>query len=112
MELCSLSQNLDVNWVPLSDTIFLGTPCKHTILVIYNSASFGPWYVSLTGMKWATLVRRSTITHMESYPDWVRGNPTIKSMLISSHFHSGVMWYYHELGEGWSSEDSVIRCLE
>src|SRR6266542_1575250 len=77
MELCNLPQNLDVNWVPLSDTIFLGTPCKHTILVMYNSASFGPWYVSLTGMKWATLVRRSTITHMESYPDWVRGNPTI-----------------------------------
>ena len=41
-DLCTLCQNCDVNWVPLSDTIFLGTPCKHTILSIYNSASLAP----------------------------------------------------------------------
>jgi hypothetical protein len=41
-------------------------------------------------MKWATFVKRSTITHIESYSAWVRGNPTIKSILISSHFHSGI----------------------
>jgi hypothetical protein len=41
-------------------------------------------------MKWATLVRRSTMTHIESYPAWVRGNSTMKSISISFHFHSGI----------------------
>jgi hypothetical protein len=40
--------------------------------------------------KWAILVSRSTITQIESYPFVVLGNPTIKSMLISSHFHVGI----------------------
>jgi hypothetical protein len=30
--------------------------------VIYNSASFAPLYVVLTGMKWATFEKWSTIT--------------------------------------------------
>jgi hypothetical protein len=30
------------------------------------------------------------MTHMESYPSWVRGNPTMKSIPISSHFHFGI----------------------
>jgi hypothetical protein len=42
MVLCNLSQNIEVNWVPLSDTILLGTPCKQTLLDIYNSTSYGP----------------------------------------------------------------------
>jgi hypothetical protein len=41
-------------------------------------------------MKWATFVKRSTITHIESYPAWVRGHPTMKSIPISSHFHCGI----------------------
>jgi hypothetical protein len=87
---CSFFQNLNVNCVPLSYTIFLGTPCKHTILVIYNYVSFSPLYVVLIGMKWATFKNRSTITQIESKPDCVVGNPTMKSMLISSHFHWGI----------------------
>jgi hypothetical protein len=39
---CNLSQNFEVNWVPLPSTIFFGTPCKQTILDVYNSASCGP----------------------------------------------------------------------
>jgi hypothetical protein len=42
------------------------------------------------GIKWVTLVNRSTMTHIESYPAWVWGNPTIKSIVISSHFHSRI----------------------
>jgi hypothetical protein len=41
-------------------------------------------------MKLATFANRSTITQIESYPSWVRGNPTMKSIPISSHFHSGI----------------------
>ena len=32
-------QNFEVNWVPLSDMILLGTPWKHTILVMYIFAN-------------------------------------------------------------------------
>jgi hypothetical protein len=38
----NFSQNLEVNCGPLSDTIIFGTPCKQTILAIYNSANFAP----------------------------------------------------------------------
>src|SRR3954470_11089952 len=41
-------------------------------------------------MKCATLVRRSTTTHMESYPHLVLGNPVMKSIPILSHFQSGI----------------------
>src|SRR6185312_9332920 len=40
-------------------------------------------------MKWADLVSRSTITHMESCPFCVLGKPTTKSIPISSHFQTG-----------------------
>jgi hypothetical protein len=62
----SFSQNLDVSWDPLSNTVFLGTPCQHTIHDMYNSASVDPEYVMLTGIKWATLVSLATITQIES----------------------------------------------
>src|SRR6185503_341515 len=40
-------------------------------------------------MKLADLVSRSTITHMESCPFCVLGNPTTKSIPISSYFQTG-----------------------
>jgi hypothetical protein len=46
--------------------------------------------VAFRGMKCATLVKRSTITQMESFPFCVRGSPTMKSMLMSSHFQTGI----------------------
>jgi hypothetical protein len=54
---------------------------------MYNYANLAPEYVVFTGIKWATLVSLSTITHIESYPADVRDSPTMKSMPISSHFH-------------------------
>jgi hypothetical protein len=84
------SQYLDVNCYPLSDTIFLGTPYRHTIRDTYNSVSLALEYVILTGMKWAIWASLSMMTHMESYPAWVWGNPTMKFILISSHFHSEI----------------------
>jgi hypothetical protein len=35
-------------------------------------------------------VSQSMITQMESYPFVVQGNPTMKSILISSHFHVSI----------------------
>jgi hypothetical protein len=43
------------------------------------------------GMKWADLVKRSMMTHIELYPREVRGKPTMKSILMFSHFHSGIL---------------------
>jgi hypothetical protein len=42
-------------------------------------------------MKWADLVKQSMTTHIELYPREVRGKPTMKSMQMSSHFHSGML---------------------
>jgi hypothetical protein len=75
----------------LSTTIFLGTLCKHTILDMYSFASLALELFIFTGMKWATFVKRSTMTQIESYPAWVHGNPTMKSIPVSSHFHSGIL---------------------
>jgi hypothetical protein len=47
-------------------------------------------YIVCTGRKCAVLVNRSTITQMESYLKEVLGKPTIKSILISSHFQEGI----------------------
>src|SRR6185312_3550668 len=44
-----------------------------------------------TARKWADFVRRSTITQIESYPFKVLGSPTMKSILIASHFHDGIL---------------------
>jgi hypothetical protein len=63
--------------------------------VIYSSARFWPRSVVLTGRKWATLVRRSMMTQMESCPLFDLGRPVIKSIPTSSHFHVGIF-------NGWS----------
>jgi hypothetical protein len=42
-------------------------------------------------MKWADLVKRSMMTHIELYLHEVRGKPTMKSIQIFSHFHSRML---------------------
>jgi hypothetical protein len=42
-------------------------------------------------MKWADLVKWFTMTHIELYPREVWGKPTMKSMQMSSHFHSEML---------------------
>ena len=41
-------------------------------------------------IKCADFVYRSTITHIASWPFFVLGRPTMKSIVIWSHFHSGI----------------------
>jgi hypothetical protein len=48
-------------------------------------------YVVATDMKWADLVKRSTMTHIELNPREVRGKPTMKSIQMFSHFHSEML---------------------
>jgi hypothetical protein len=45
---------------------------------------------SMHGKECAVLVNRSTITQMESCLSEVLGRPTIKSILMSSHFQEGI----------------------
>jgi hypothetical protein len=58
---------------------------------MYNSAYCLILYVVDTGIKWADLVKRSTMTHMELYPREVHGKPTMKSIHMLSHFHSRML---------------------
>jgi hypothetical protein len=58
---------------------------------MYSLAYYPTLYVVATGMMWADLVKRSTMTHIELYPREVRGKPIMKSMQVFSHFHSGIL---------------------
>jgi hypothetical protein len=51
MDSCRHFRNHEVNYVPLYDTMFLGTPFRHKILGMHNYANLSPTYVSLTRMK-------------------------------------------------------------
>ena len=85
-------KNQEVKTEPLLDTIEMGTLWRQMICLTYNLAT--KW-VALTDKKWADLVNPFIITQMESYPSFEWGNPTINSIVILSHFYSGI-------GRGWS----------
>ncbi|MFS7957030.1 hypothetical protein Hanom_Chr07g00661581 [Helianthus anomalus] len=67
-----------------------GTPCKDTTSSTYSWANFSMLKVSFIGRKWADLVNRSTITQIASFPFLVLGNLVTKSIVMSSHFHTGI----------------------
>jgi hypothetical protein len=58
---------------------------------IYNSAYCMTLFVVATGMKWADLIKWSTMTHIELYPHEVQDKPKMKSIQMFSHFHSGIL---------------------
>jgi hypothetical protein len=47
-------------------------------------------------MKWAVLVSLSMITQIESFFLAIRGKPTMKAILMTSHYHMGI-------DKGWST---------
>jgi hypothetical protein len=57
------------------------------------------------------LVSLSTITHIESYPFEVRGNPVIKSILISFHYQSGIFNGYNSPAGLWCSALTFLTHL-
>ena len=85
-----LSQNREVKRLPWFELISNGTPWRDTIREMYKSASWLAVILSRTGRKWATLERRSITTKIALFPLLVLGNPVMKSILILSHFHSGI----------------------
>ena len=63
LKLCiGFSRIRTVNWVPLSETIWLGTPYNLRMLSMYSCANLLRLYSVLTGINCATFVSRSTIT--------------------------------------------------
>jgi hypothetical protein len=58
---------------------------------MYSLAYCPTLYVVAMGMKWADLVKRYTMTHIELYRHEVRGKPMMKSMRMFSHFHSRIL---------------------
>jgi hypothetical protein len=48
-------------------------------------------------MKWANLIKRSTMTHIELYPREVRGKPAMKYMQMFFYFHLGMLKGYRFL---------------
>ena len=87
---CSFGQNQEVKRGSLSDTMDTGAPCSLTISSTYNCAYLSREWVLLVAMKWADFVNLSTITQIASCPRCVLGSPVTKSIVILSHFYSGM----------------------
>ena len=83
-------QKCPTNLVSLFETI-LGNPCNLTNPL---KNIFATWVTSLVlkrGIKWAIFENLSTITKIESWPLWVLGSPTKKSIC---HIIPWSTWYW------------------
>lgn len=76
----------------LLDIITFGTSCSLTISLIYSSANDSSEVFTRMAKKWVDLINLSIITHMASCFFRVWGKPMIKSVIISSHFHSSISY--------------------
>src|SRR3954466_11629223 len=86
----SVFQKYLTNLTSLSETIVLGTPCKHTISLKNRLATCDASSLLWQAIKCAILENLSTTTNILSWPYLVRGNPNTKSILISSQGVVGV----------------------
>ena len=83
-------QNLEASLVSRSDTIERGTPCNCTIFLMYSSANCSTLKVAFIANKCADLVSRSTITQKGLDNLRVRGVRIMKSIVMCSHFQTGM----------------------
>ena len=90
----SFGQTWYVNRGSRSDRIDISTSWSLTISLMYSLANLSKEKILRMARKCADLVSRSTITQMASWPICVWGKPTMKSMVMCSHFH-------FEIGKGW-----------
>src|ERR1043165_4422261 len=88
--LCKDFQKLEANRGSRSEIIETGTPCRETTSLRYNRARRSRPSVSLIARKCADFVNRSTITQIMSQPLGDFGSLVTKSIVICSHFHSGI----------------------
>ena len=83
-------QKLEVRFVSLSDITIFGIPYNLKIYFINISTMLMDLMVYLTSMKCVPLVNLSSTTIIESFCLLVLGKPMMKSMVITSHFHSRI----------------------
>lgn len=72
------------------DTINLGTPCNMITVFTYNLANLSNGFIVFMDRKKSRLRSQSSTTHIKSLPLFPLWNLIIKSIIISSHFHSGI----------------------
>src|ERR1044071_1016865 len=73
-----------------SEIMETGTPCRETTSLRYKRARRSRPSVSLIARKCADFVNLSTITQIMSQPLGDFGSLVTKSIVIHSHFHSGI----------------------
>lgn len=79
------------------ETIPLGIPCSFTILSMYNPTRYSSVLIDFVGIKWATLVSRSTTTKMEFYFFCILGSFVIKLQVTHSYFQVDMAKGYNVL---------------
>ena len=90
-----LDQNRDANLGLQSDMIDAGIPCNLTTSLIYSSTNLFRLKLILMGIKCANFVSRSIITQTASFTCYIFSNFTTKSIVMCSHFHSGISKDYN-----------------
>ena len=83
-------QKIEIKLVSLLEIIALGNPCNLKISFMKIFAMASALYVDLTAIKCDSFVNLSTKNMMESCCLIIIGNPVIKSMEMTSYFHSGI----------------------
>lgn len=89
-EFWRLSHSLEVNWWSLSDTIEIRIPYNLTTSFTYIMVSLSTGFVIFIGKNMICFVNLSTITYIVLFPVLLFGSPITKSIVMSSHFHSGI----------------------
>ena len=82
----------------ISFSLHVGKLFNLKTFYVNNSMTFGASTISLVAMKWAILLRWSTITKIVSFYRGVCGNPMIKSMDILCQVDSRICKGWSNLG--------------
>jgi len=96
-------QKLKVTFVSMFEMIFLGKPCILKISFMKISTMFMALWVDFTVIKCASLKSLYTTTIIESFCFLVIVNHVMKSILITSDFHSGMDIGYNNPAGWWCS---------
>lgn len=95
---CTLNSSVQkwlINTLSRSEIIEPGKPCKRTTYWMNLATTVLAENGCLRAKKWPYLLKRSTTTKIVSQPSDL-GNPSIKSIVMSSHIRAGT-------SNGWSS---------
>lgn len=84
-------KKLELNFTSLFDIIFFGTPCNLFTYLMKTYDTLLAENVDFTRMKCTTFVNLSTMIMMESCCFTIHRKPAMKSMEITSHFHSRIV---------------------